>query len=143
MAAERAVLAIDFGTKRMGVAVSDATRNFVFPRDTIVRSGPEADFAALLALIQDDGVGEVALGLPLNADGSEGPMAKTVREFGQKLAEAAGLPVRLVDERYSSLEAEERLREQFPRDTRRRKSLRDRGAAVIILRTFLEHGPLE
>lgn len=136
-----AVLAIDFGTKRLGLAVSSDDRVFVFPRDTLIRATKEADFQALRALAVEDRVRQVALGLPLNADGSEGPMSVIVRAFGEELRAALGLPVDLVDERYTSLEADEFLREKYPRDTRKRKALRDRGAAVLILKTYLDHGP--
>ena len=136
------ILAVDFGTKRLGVAVTDAERRFVLPRDTIVRTILSADLEVLRKLCSDDAVGEIALGLPLNADGTEGPMAAAARAFGAALTEALALPVLFVDERYTSEEAEERLRERYPKDTRKRRALRDRGAAVLILRTYLDHGPI-
>jgi putative Holliday junction resolvase len=138
-----AVMAIDFGTKRLGVAVTDSERRFVLPRDTIQRQILALDLERLRELCKDDLVHEIALGLPLNADGSEGPMAAAARAFGVAVGNATGLKVWMVDERYTSEEAEERLRERYPRDTRRRRALRDRGAAVLILRTFLDHGPIK
>lgn len=135
-----AVLAIDFGTKRLGVAVSDRERSFVFARETITRTTPERDLAALAEVARDDGVDLVVVGLPLNADGSEGPMAKAAREFAARLTAVLGLGTTFADERYTSIEADEKLRERFPRDTRKRKALRDRVAATLILRTWLEHG---
>ena len=66
-----AVLSIDYGTKRVGLAVSDATRAYVFPRDTMLRSTPTEEAAYLRALCREDGIELLAVGLPLNADGTE------------------------------------------------------------------------
>lgn len=134
-----AILAVDYGTKRIGLAVTDSDRHFVFPRDTLQRSTLAADLDHLRAVIQDDRIALIVIGFPLNANGSEGPMAKAVRAFQDLLSKELQKPVRLFDERYTSLEAEERLREQYPKDTRKRRALRDRAAASIILKGYLEH----
>jgi len=126
-----AVLGVDFGTKRVGLAVTDPERTFVFTRETLERTTPEADLDAIAHVVGEDGVGLAVVGLPLNVDGSEGPMAEAARAFG--------VPVVFVDERYTSLEAEEQLREVHRRDTRKRRRLRDKAAAAIILRTFLDN----
>lgn len=137
------LLGIDFGTKRLGVAVAMEEGRYLFPRDTLEAATPDGGLAALLALAADEGSEAFILGLPLNADGSEGPMAAAARKFGARLVIEGRRPLHFVDERYSSQEAEEQLRERYPKDTRKRRLLRDRGAAVIILRTFLEHGDIE
>ncbi len=137
-----AVLAIDYGTKRVGLAVTDDERRYVFPRETLLRSTQDADITHLRQLCHDDGVDLLAVGLPINADGTEGPMAVAARRFAARLSADLGIPHVLVDERYTSEEADEYLRETHPRDTRKRRQLRDRVAAAIILRTFLEHGPI-
>ena len=77
-----AVLSIDYGTKRVGLAASDATRAYVFPRDTMLRSTPTEEAAYLRALCREDGIDLLAVGLPLNADGTEGPMAMAARMSG-------------------------------------------------------------
>ena len=136
-----AVLAIDFGTRRIGLAVTDPERRYVFPRDTLSRTDLQSDLDALEKQCFEDGVELLVVGLPLNVDGSEGPMTVAVRVFAGQLSERTGLPVEFADERYSSQEADEILRESTGRDTRRRRALRDRAAAAIIMRTFLEHGP--
>jgi len=137
-----AVLSIDYGTKRVGLAASDATRAYVFPRDTMLRSTPTEEAAYLRALCREDGIDLLAVGLPLNADGTEGPMAMAARKYAADLTSALQVPHVLVDERYTSQEAEEHLRVTYPRDTRKRRQMRDRVAAVIILKTFLDHGPV-
>ena len=136
-----AVLAIDFGTRRIGLAVTDQERRYVFPRDTLSRTDLQSDLDALGKRCAEVGVELLVVGLPLNVDGSEGPMTAAVRVFAGQLSERTGLPVEFADERYSSQEADEILRESTGRDTRRRRALRDKAAAAIILRTFLEHGP--
>ena len=137
------VLGVDFGTKRIGLAVSDPDRVHVFPRETLRRGEMAEDLATLRQLCEEDAVELIALGLPLNADGSEGGMCTAARQFGARLVLELGLDLVFVDERYSSIEADERLRELHPRDPRRRRQMRDRAAAAIILRSFLEAGAYE
>jgi putative Holliday junction resolvase len=137
-----AVLSIDYGTKRVGLAVTDATREYVFPRDTMLRSSSAEEVEHLQVLCREDEVDLLAVGLPVNADGTEGPMAVAARKYAAELTAALHISHVLVDERYTSQEAEEYLRETHPKDTRKRRHMRDRVAAVIILRTFLEHGPV-
>jgi len=139
-ATQGAVLAIDYGTKRVGLAVTDDGRTYLFPRDTMLRSTTAAELDHIRALCAEDGVGLIAMGLPINADGSYGPMARAAADYAALLTEGLEIPHVFVDERYTSQEAEETLRERYPRDTRKRRQMRDRAAAVIILRTFLEHG---
>lgn len=138
-----AVLAIDYGTKRVGLAVTDIDRSYTFPRDTLLRSTTESEIAHLKQLCAEDGVELIAMGLPINADGTHGPMAKAAQRYAAVLTTHLEIPHVFVDERYTSQEAEEYLRELYPRDTRKRRQMRDRAAAVIILRTFLEHGSVE
>ena len=137
-----AVLAIDYGTKRVGIAVTDADRAYTFPRDTLLRSTKEEELAQFRGLCEEDGVSLIAMGLPINADGTHGPMARAAREYAAWLTEGLEVPHVFVDERYTSQEAEEYLRERYPRDTRKRRQMRDRTAAVIILKTYLEHGEI-
>jgi putative Holliday junction resolvase len=135
------VLGVDFGKKRIGLAVTDPERRFTFGRDTLAADG-KTDAARVAHCAREEGAELIALGLPLNVDGSEGPMAALVRKFGADLSAVSGLPTAYVDERYTSIEADEHLRERFPRDTRARRAMKDRAAAILILRTYLEHGPL-
>lgn len=83
----------------------------------------------------------IVVGLPLNVDGSEGDAARAARAFGATLTGATALPVAFVDERYTSLEADEALRARI-RDPKERKARVDAAAATLILRTFLDHGPV-
>ena len=82
----------------------------------------------------------MVVGLPLNADGSEGGAAKSARAYAAKVAAHLNLPVAMVDERYTTIEADEALRLQH-RDWRERRKKIDKAAATLILQTFLDHGP--
>jgi len=98
------------------------------------------DLSQIAALCKDEGARLIAVGLPLNVDGTEGPAAAAARAYGKALCAATGLEVAFVDERYTSMEADERLRETL-RDPRERRRRVDSAAAALILRTFLDHGP--
>jgi putative Holliday junction resolvase len=136
-----AVLAVDFGTRRLGLAVTDVERRFVFGRDTLERSTLDAELAHLHRLCEQDRVTLLVVGIPFNADGSAGPMAAAARDFGDALAKGLDLPLEYVDERYTSQIADEQLKERFRKDTRLRRRMRDRVAASLILQTWLESGP--
>lgn len=134
------MLALDYGEARVGVAVSDSSRKFVFGRETLARTPEDRLFQSLERVCLDDAVALIVVGLPLNADGSEGGAAKAARAFAAKVAERLRLPLGFADERYSTLEADEVLRERH-RDWRERRKKIDKAAATLILQTFLEHGP--
>jgi putative holliday junction resolvase len=112
----------------------------VFGRETLKRVSDDADFAALAAICRDDSIVLVVVGLPINADGTEGGAAKSAREFAAKVSARLSLPAALVDERYTTIEADESLRLQH-RDWRERRKKIDKAAATLILQTFLDHGP--
>lgn len=133
------ILAIDYGRRRHGLAVSDALGMASHPLPALQRRTPEADLAALRGLAAERDVRRLVVGLPLNMDGSEGPMAAEARAFGAWLGTALGLPVLYEDERLSTDEAEEFLRGAGLRPSDR-KRLRDSVAAAVILRGVLERG---
>ena len=129
------VLGLDYGTRRIGLAVSDPEGHFAFPAGALERRGRQKDLAALADVIQERGVRRIVLGLPLHMDGSAGEMAEAVRAFAGHLERATGLPVELLDERWTTSEAERALRES---GGRRRRGDVDAVAATILLRTWLE-----
>ena len=134
------ILGIDFGSKRFGLAVSDDAASIAFPIGVLASRGRQRDVAAVAELAGERAVKRVVVGLPLHMDGGQGEMAEAVRRFAEALAETTGLPVDLLDERWSSLEAERTLRET-PRTRKQRR--RDKGAvdtlaATLILSTYLE-----
>jgi putative Holliday junction resolvase len=131
------LLGLDLGARRIGLAISDADAAIAFPIGAMPSRGRAQDVAALQALIEERGVKAVVVGLPLHLDGQSGPAAESARRFAAALGEATGLPVELVDERWTSAEAERTLRDA-PRRRRREKSNVDALAATLILRSYLE-----
>jgi putative Holliday junction resolvase len=132
------ILGIDYGRRRIGLALSDEDAILASPLPTYVRGRSEnRDIAALTALIDEHGVGAVVVGLPLNMDGSRGEMAHEAQEFADRIHRETDLPVELFDERLTSSEAERVLLEaDLPRYRRRR--LQDSLSAVLILQGRLD-----
>ena len=101
------VLAIDYGRRRLGLAVCDEGRMVARPVETMERVNRRADVARLRRIVRDEGVKQLVVGLPLRLDGTAGEMAEEAREFAGRIAKALRLPVALVDERLTSWEASE------------------------------------
>lgn len=131
------LLGLDLGARRIGLAISDAEAAIAFPIGALASRGRKLDLEALGALIRERGVVGVVVGLPLHLDGRAGPEAESARRFAAALGAATGLPVELVDERWTSAEAQRALRDA-PRGARRRKENVDALAATLILRSYLE-----
>jgi putative holliday junction resolvase len=130
------VLAIDFGTKRIGTAVSDALGISVRPVETIKRSSTTRDIARLKALVEELEAEAVVVGLPLRMDGGEGNAARDVKQFASSLQSQLNVEVFTHDERLTSYEAEQIMTERgLTRSERRAQS--DTLAAMIILRDYL------
>ena len=128
-------LAIDYGTKRTGLAVCDAGEMIASP--LAVLHGPKNLIRKIGQIVAAEDIGAVVLGLPLNMDGSEGPQAKRVLAFAEQLRRHLQIPVHLQDERLSSFGAEEKLRE-IGLGRARKQQRRDALAAAEILQTFLD-----
>jgi putative Holliday junction resolvase len=132
------IAGIDFGRKRIGLAVSEGEG--AYPLRIVERRSLKADLATLRSLLIERGVSLIVVGLPLNMDGTEGPSARAARTFAEHLGSATGLPVELFDERLSTFEAEERLREASASRAAKKIS-RDAVAAAVILEGWLETRP--
>lgn len=130
-----AIAAIDFGKRRVGVAISDDRAAGAYPLGVIVRRSLAADLDEIAAMLAERDVTRVIVGLPLNMDGSEGPAASAAREFARRLGAHLRLPVEMFDERLTSREAEERVGPRS-RNQRRKRPL-DALAAAIILEGWL------
>ena len=129
-------LAVDPGTVRIGVARSDRSGIIATPL-TVVRRG-KGDTDALAALAAAEEAIEILVGLPRSLSGREGPAAVTARQFAQRLADrVAPLPVRLVDERFTTTTAHEALRARG-KDSRARREIVDAAAAAVLLEAALE-----
>ena len=134
------VLGIDFGERRVGLALSDPSATIAQPLPTITRRmGKRPPIAAITEIIQQQEVAEVVVGLPLNLSGDETDWTRTVREFGNKLQERAGVPVEFLDERLTSVQAERAVRGSgLKRSDREQKHRIDAAAAVLLLQTYLD-----
>ena len=130
-------MGIDYGDKRIGVALSDLLCIISSPYEVFINKGEEESLKHHDNIIKDNDVDEIAMGLPLNMDGSEGERARLHREFGQKLSDFSGVTVHFVDERLTSAEAEEILISSGVR-REKRKELIDKLSAQIILQTFID-----
>ena len=138
----RRVLALDYGLRRIGVAVSDPTGTLASPVTTLKRrAGKRPPISRILDLGSELGVHGFVVGLPLEETGGENEWTAEVRAFGQRLGRRSGLPVHFVDERYSSLEAEVRIRTiGLRRKAKEDKARIDAGAAAIFLQDWLDAG---
>lgn len=137
-AADATYLGFDFGTQRIGVAVGQALTRSARPLVTLRARSGQPEWAALDALIAEWRPNALIVGLPLNMDTSEHAVSEAARRFGNRLRGRYNLPVHLIDERLSSVEAEARLHEaNMSRHRRQDKGLVDRVAAQLILESWL------
>lgn len=131
------MLAFDFGLKRIGVAVGEWETGTAHPLETIAEEANERRFARIAALLAEWRPTELVVGLPLSLDGEEHELTRRCRRFAHQLDGRHRLPVRLVDERLTSAEAESRLGEAGVRGARRKQAL-DSVAAQRILQDYFE-----
>ena len=133
------ILGLDYGTRRVGAALSDPGRTMAFPAGVYVLRGPNHDARHYRDLVREDEVDRIVIGLPLHTSGREGQLAALTRSFGDWLAGVTGLPVFYFDERYTTVEAERRLIDAGLKG-QKRKALRDQLAAQIMLQSYLDAG---
>jgi putative Holliday junction resolvase len=131
------VLGIDLGARRIGVAVSDGLGLTAQPHATLARRGGVRDLEAIAAVVAAQGAVAVVLGLPLDPEGEEGAAARGARAFAERLRGVLSVPVELVDESFSTVEAEQVLLEADLSRARRRQVV-DRVAAAVILQRWLD-----
>jgi putative holliday junction resolvase len=138
----RVVLAFDFGQRRIGVACGDTVSRTAAPLEAVPAGSSGPRWEAIEALLREWQPALAVVGLPYNVDGSDSAMTQAAREFAAELERRCRLPVALVDERYSSREAEAKLKSERESGLRRRRVVKadvDAAAACIILeRWFTE-----
>jgi putative holliday junction resolvase len=133
-------LGIDFGEKRIGLAISDPEGRLAVPLTTLVRRKDRSAVREIEEIARREGVGRLVLGEPVGLDGQRGEAAERVRRFGDRLATVTGLPVRLINESLTTVEAQERLRAAGI-DPRREPERIDAVAAQILLQEALDSEP--
>jgi putative holliday junction resolvase len=139
-------LGIDYGARRIGLALSDASGTLASPWRVLERPPSEPDTLGLICgevarlRAEDDGLAAIVVGWPRRLDGSPNEQTPRVEAFARALEAAAGIPVVLQDERLSSVEAESRLAAR-ERDWRVRKQRLDAAAAAVVLQDYLDAKP--
>ena len=131
------IAAIDYGLKRIGIALSDASKKIAFPLETV--EGGKRALEHIKKALGDKlaSIEEILVGFPLLLSGKEGEMAALVRKFAEELEKAFGLPVRLIDERFSSKLAEQSLTE-MQLNRKKRSRMVDTTSAVMLLQAYLD-----
>jgi putative holliday junction resolvase len=133
------ILGLDHGTKRVGAALSDPGRTIAFPVEVYALRGARQDASHYREIVEENDVERIVIGLPLHTSGREGQSAALARAFGDWLTAVTGRPVSYYDERYSTVEAEQRLIDAGLK-REKRKALRDQLAAQIMLQGYLDAG---
>ncbi len=134
----KALIGFDYGSKRLGVAVSDLLLMSATPYKIIQRRNMDADLAEIKKIIQEKEVGGIVYGLPLQMNGEEGQTAQEVRKFAQRLAQEFNLPYYFWDERLSSAAVESVMIKEADLSRAKRKKSLDAGAAAYILQGCLD-----
>lgn len=139
MSGRTRLLGVDFGSVRVGLAISDPDRKIAFPLAIHTRRGSEADARYLKQLVEDEQVGALVVGLPVHTNGTEGQKALEARAFGAWLGQVTGLAVSFWDERFTTVEAESALW-AAGLTHKKRKERRDKVAAQMLLQAYLDAG---
>ena len=130
------VLALDVGDRRIGLAISDPTGMLASPLGTVER-GP-SEMADILRVVEENRAGEIVVGLPLTLSGESREQAGKVRRFVRDLSARTDLPIRTVDERLSTVQAQRMLRDAGGRRRSRDRGRIDASAAAVILQAYLD-----
>lgn len=131
------ILGIDYGDARTGIAISDLLCSIVGSTTVIHSRKPEKTLEEIVRLVGENEVGEIVMGLPKNMDGTEGPRAELCRAFARQVEQATGLPVKLWDERRTTVEAHNILSEHNYHGKKRKNTV-DAVAASLILEGYLQ-----
>lgn len=134
------IIGIDYGERRVGIAISDPTATIAQPLTVLLRrAGKRPPVQAVADIVEEHGAGHIVLGLPLTLGGDESDWTREIRSFGEKLAERTGTGVSFADERMTSVIAERAVRSLgLKRRQREQKERVDAAAAVIILQSHLD-----
>ncbi|MDB4381142.1 Holliday junction resolvase RuvX [Mariniblastus sp.] len=136
---EGRLLGIDYGTVRVGVAISDPSQTIASPLETYTRRNIKLDASYFVDLVKYEKIVGLVVGLPVHMSGDESEKSREAVKFGNWLAQSTGLPVIWVDERYTTSMAREML-SHSPLSGKKRKAQLDKLAAQILLATYLESG---
>jgi putative Holliday junction resolvase len=131
------VMALDLGSKRMGVAISDPTRTIAQSYGVVKRKSREEDFARYQKIMAEQKVTLLVVGLPTTAEGEDSETAVWIREYVAEFSQQCAVPVRFWDESFTTVQAEESLRQRGKRGKKARQQV-DAVAAAFILQSYLD-----
>jgi len=132
------ILAIDYGEKKFGFAISDSKQKMSFPLKILLRKGLKKDIDNIAKLVKQRKIKKIVLGNPLNFEGEESKMSKKVKNFAEELKKELDIEICLYDERFSTIGAENLLR-KYGFDNRKMKGKKDSIASSLILSSYLQH----
>jgi putative holliday junction resolvase len=134
---DKRIMGLDLGSKTIGIATADSTRQIATARETIVRQKFSSDVAKMREVIEMEGIGLIVLGLPINMDGTEGPRAQSTRSFARNFAQQSPVPIVYWDERLSTAAVKRTMLEADMSRAKRALNV-DKLAAAYILQSFLD-----
>ena len=132
------IMSIDYGLKRIGIAMTDIMRIMASPFDTIESISVKKNALAIIEIAKNNDVSEIVVGMPVNMNGTEGEMAETVKKFISEINLISEIPVAVIDERLTTAQAERILIDEANVSRKKRTGLKDKISAAIILQTYLE-----
>ena len=132
------IMAVDYGAARTGLAICDKTEFLASPLGVIYETDFNKTILETIRYAKENCVEKIVVGLPLNMDGTKGEKARLCEEFGAKLTELIGIPVKMWDERQTTMQATEYLNATNVRG-KKRKAVIDQVAATIILESYLQY----
>jgi putative pre-16S rRNA nuclease len=132
------LLGLDLGSKTIGLALSDGMWMIASPMETIRKKKFPVDAEKLFKIVDENGVGGLVLGLPLNMDGSEGPRCQSTRQFAQNILKLRDIPITFWDERLSTAAVQRMMVDEMDMTRKRRAEVVDKLAASYILQGFLD-----
>jgi putative Holliday junction resolvase len=136
--AEGRLMALDYGLRRIGIAITDPLQITITPFDTVASTSLKHNAQKILNIAVDNNVIEIVIGLPINMSGTEGAMAKTVRDFAAELKSLTPMPISFVNENLSTIEAKEMMVDKGIKVNNKDKGIKDRIAAALIGQRYLE-----
>jgi putative Holliday junction resolvase len=131
-------MGIDYGLKRIGIAMTDFLQITASPFGTVKNMSLKKNALKILEIAKNNDVSVIVLGLPLNMNGTEGEMTETVHKFIEEIKFLSDIEVTTVDERLTTVQAERMLIEEADISREKRKNLKDKVAAALILQTYLD-----
>ncbi|MDR3049585.1 MAG: Holliday junction resolvase RuvX [Elusimicrobiota bacterium] len=132
------IMSVDYGLKRIGIALSDMLQITVSPFDTIGSENPSINAKKIIEIAKNNEVSEIVVGIPVNMSGSEGSMVKIIRLFIDELKRISDLPIETINESLSTVEAQEFLADRSKKLNIKDKGGKDKIAAALILQRYME-----